>query len=122
MGLSFSSRQNTHLKEYEKYDSSLSYASGSFLFKSGNKNIYYSGDIGSADDLFLFEKEKIDLLITEVTHTSFEEILRVSEQLKPGKILLTHLNSEEISKLQSGIKSSGNNNIIIAEDGSLFSI
>ncbi len=120
-GFTFRSMQNAHLKEYEKYDSSLSFASGSFLFKSNNKSIYYSGDISSADDLFLFGAEKIDILVTETTHISFEEILKVSAQLKPGRILLTHLNDEEISKLQSGIKSSGNTNIEIAEDGSLVS-
>jgi ribonuclease BN (tRNA processing enzyme) len=121
-GLSFISRQNTHLQEYEKYDSSLSYACGSFLFKHGGKNIYYSGDIGSVKDLLLFKDFKIDLLITETAHVSLDEIINAVELLNPGKVILTHLTEKIVPELKSGVENIKNKPFIIANDGLFLSV
>jgi len=120
--LSFISRKNTHLKEYEDYDTTLSYACGSFLFISGNKNIYYSGDIGSADDLLLFSDYKIDLFITEGEHVNPEDIPGIAGKLNPGRIVVTHLSKEVAAELKTAVKSFKNKHVITAEDGLILSV
>ena len=120
--LSFISRKNTHLREYEDYDTTLSYACGSFLFISGNKKIYYSGDIGSADDLLLFSDYEIDLFITEGEHISPEDILSIAGKLNPGKIVVTHLSKEVTVELKTAAESFNNKYVITAEDGLILSV
>ena len=120
--LSFIPRGNTHLDEYQKYNPELNYISGSFLFKSGDGIVYYSGDLGSSEDLFMFDDYKINVFITEAAHVNLENILEVSEKLNPGKIILTHLEPENISALKRNIKSLNNPNIMIAEDGLKISV
>ena len=120
--LAFTARKNSHLDDYEKYDSSLSYACGSFMFRSGNINAYYSGDIGSGDDLYLFKDNKTDLFITEAAHVSLDNIFSAVDKLKPAKVILTHINDADTSGIKIDLEKSGRNNIIIAEDGLLISV
>lgn len=120
--LTFLSKKNSHLKEYEKYNSTLSYACSSFLFRSKGKYVFYSGDIGSPDDLFLFQGNKIDIFITETAHISAESILSVWEKLKPGKVILTHINNEDIDGLRMNLEKPFKEFIIIAEDGFTISV
>lgn len=119
--LCFTAKQNSHLDGYKSYDvkNVLSFASASFLFSDSKYNVVYSGDIGSVNDLFLF-KQKIDFLITEISHISRKEILEVYNKILPDKMILTHIADEVeesiktyIGSLQTGQKA----NIIIAEDG-----
>lgn len=120
--LTFISRSNSHLKEYEKYDPSLSYACGSFLFKYGGKNIYYSGDLGPSDDLLLFDDFKINLFITEATHINIEDLKKVNEKIKPGKFVLTHLADEDLAELKSKSRKNKNLPILFARDGIILSV
>jgi ribonuclease BN (tRNA processing enzyme) len=121
-GLTCISKKNTHLDEYQRYDPSLSYACGSFLFKSANKKVFYSGDIGSPDDLYLFKDDKIDIYITETAHVTFSNILSMSEALRPGKIVLTHLSDEDISSIKENLMNTKNDSIIMAEDGLILGV
>lgn len=119
--LSFICRRNTHLEKYEEYDSFLSYACGSFLFKYGSKNIYYSGDIGSVEDLLLFEDSKIDLFITEGTHINIDDLTKVYNKLKPHKMVITHLSDEDAKEIK--LKTINQDiPVIIAEDGLTLSV
>ncbi len=93
-----------------------------FSFKADGKNIYYSGDVGSVDDLLLFKDSKIHLLITEAAHISFDDIINVSETFKPGKIILTHLNEKDIPGLKNKMESTKDDFLIIAEDGLLLGV
>lgn len=120
--LSFISKQNSHLDEYKKYDTKLSYVSGSFLFKSGNKNVYYSGDIGSPRDLFLFEEYKVDIFITEAAHIDLDSILTVSKKLNPGRIYLTHVEEADLPYIKGFIDKTGNDKIYIAGEGSQIGV
>ena len=120
--LSFISRGNTHLQKYQKHDASLSYVSGSFLFKSGESNIFYSGDIGSAEDLFLFKDFPVNIFITETTHAAIDEIINAVRQLKPGKIFLTHLDDDDLPVLISKIENAKDFSFVIAEDGLYLSV
>jgi ribonuclease Z len=120
--LGFLTRGNTHLYKYKKYGSSISPACGSFLFSSGNKKIIYTGDIGSNEDLYLFKDTAVDIYITESSHIDFSDILNMSELLKPGKIVITHLSDEDIPGLKENIGKSKKDSIILAEDGLILSV
>lgn len=120
--LSFISKQNTHLDDYKKYDARLSFVSGSFLFKSENKNVYYSGDIGSSGDLFLFEEYRTDVFITEAAHVDLDSILSVSKKLNPAKIYLTHLEEKDIPLIKGVLDKAENRKIFIAEEGLQISV
>lgn len=120
--LVFTGKQNSHLRDYEKYDPTLSYACSSFLFRSKGKLVFYSGDIGSDEDLFLFKENKTDLFITEAAHVSIDSILRMSEKLEAGKVILTHLSDEDIKEIRVKLEKAKNDTIIIARDGMTLSV
>ncbi len=126
-GISFLAKQNSHLDEYVSYldERKSGYASSSFLIKLGEQSVYYSGDIGSKDDLYLFEEQKPEIIITEATHIKLESILRFVEVNKPEKVYLTHLNDdlelelrEKIEKLSSNLREK----IILASDGNTVTL
>lgn len=120
--LAFTGKMNSHLKEYEKYDTTLSFACSSFLFRSGGKFVFYSGDIGSANDLFLFRDYKIDIYITEAAHVSTDSIINMWETLKPGKVIITHINEEDIGGIRMDLEKVDSGSIIIAEDGLILRV
>jgi ribonuclease BN (tRNA processing enzyme) len=121
-GFTFISRQNTHLDNYERYAPSLSFACSSFLFKSDNQKVFYSGDVGSANDLYLFKDDKIDVYITEVSHVNFSNILSMSQILKPGRIVITHISDEDFPIIKEILINTKNNSIIIAQDGLILGV
>lgn len=117
----FTSKLNSHLDKYKKYDqeNKLGCASLSFLFKDDENSLIYSGDIGSENDLYLFS-QRVDWFITETTHIKIERLRDIHNKLNAGKLILTHIGDdfEEPLKifynsLQENIKSS----IILAFDG-----
>lgn len=117
---SFISKENSHLKKYLPYSSvyNLPMASPSFLFNYKDKNIFYSSDLGSIDDLFLF-KEAIEVFICEITHIDISELTSALEKLRIKKVYLTHIPEEKESEILKKIqkRSGGNGNIILAYDG-----
>ncbi len=118
--LSFTGRQNSHLNKYKEYvdERELNFVSSSILFEINGKKIFYTGDIGDREDLFLFEENKLDLMISEITHINLNDLLEAYKILKPHKLYLTHI-SDDDEKLLSNMTGM-NANIIPAADG--FSI
>ncbi len=122
----FLSKQNSHLDEYKKYDkkNELEFSCGSFLFRINKCEIFYTGDIGAKEDLYLFKDFKIDYIISESAHVNLEVILLAFNQLKAKKLFLTHISDEvefNLSKLK--IPSSSNKEKITAAfDGLEFSV
>jgi ribonuclease Z len=121
-GLAFTAKQNSHLKHNVQLDKSgrLSFICSSFLIRVKGKNIFFTGDIGDFSDLFLFEEHKIDIMISEITHVSIEELLDSFRRLKPEKLLITHLNEEDeihVSKLSYQLPAAERRKIISAFDG-----
>lgn len=119
--LCLTAKSNSHLNGYKPYDINnvLSFASASFLFSDSKYNVVYSGDIGSVNDLFLFN-QKTDFLITEISHISREEILEVYKKIQPDKMILTHIADEIEESLKTfidSLSSEQKSHIIIAEDG-----
>ncbi len=115
--LTFRARGNTHLDKYKRNAPALSLASSGLLFTSGDKKVFYSGDLGSVDDLYLFKDYSIDLYITEAAHVDIENILEMMKLLNPGEVILTHMADEDIQEISRKINGSGQTNIKLAEDG-----
>lgn len=92
----FTSRQNSHLDEYVGYlgKKKSGFACSSFLLALDKRKIFYTGDVGSSNDLKLFAGQKPDIMIAEVTHIQFESILNFIEEYNPGKVYLTHLSDD----------------------------
>lgn len=123
--VSFIIRKNSHIKrkaELINYSDSL-FNSASILLKTNNKNIFYTSDIGSKEDLFLFEEEKIDFLISESMHISIEDIFEAIKIYNPQKTFLVHYNDEDANKFSDWIlKSTHSDKIILATDGTTLTI
>ena len=94
--VNFVSKQNSHLDMYKKYSSAkeLKFECSSILFELNKKNILYTGDVGKKEDLYLFKSYKSDIIISEITHLSIEDLIEASNYLKPEKIYLTHISEE----------------------------
>jgi ribonuclease BN (tRNA processing enzyme) len=88
--------KNSHL--YNKYRIDYipdeKFISSSFLFSSEERNVFYTADVSDGEDLFLFD-EKIDFIISEVTHIQPEKLLQALVKYEPEKILLTHIDDEK---------------------------
>jgi len=117
----FISKLNSHLDKYKQYDSNnrLGFVSMSFYFKDDANSLIYSGDIGSENDLYLFN-QKVDWFITEITHIKKENILTLLEKSDPKEIILTHI-GDDFEKLLSEFHQSLPNHlkfrVILAFDG-----
>ncbi len=114
-------KNNNHLvklKSYPQYKN-LSFDSFSFLFADGKRNIVYTGDIGSTEDLYLFKENKIDLFISESTHITPGELINAHKSLAPGITILTHIADEDEESIHKQIHNfdKGSINIELAFDG-----
>ncbi len=123
----FISKQNSHLEKYKKFDENnlLSFSSSSFLFFIDDKKIFYTGDIGHKSDLFSFKDYEIDLLITEISHVSLEEINSAGIILKAKKIYLTHISDVDEENINSFFKSLNEDKrgkFVTAYDGLSFNL
>jgi ribonuclease Z len=120
--LSIEARQNSHLERNKEFDLSkrLSFSCCSFFIKAKGKNIFFTGDIGEYKDLLLFQEQKTDIMISEITHVAVEELLEAFGRIKPGKLFLTHLGEEEdekVTKLSYNLPVKERNNVVAAFDG-----
>ena len=95
-GIKVSAAKNSHIKNKYNvtyYPQEL-FISLSLLIEHGNGKIFYTSDIGSKDDLYLFNNVKINTLITEAAHVDFREIYAVCIKRKPDSVYLTHYDEE----------------------------
>jgi ribonuclease Z len=121
--ISFIPRQNSHLDSVSKLDDhkSRSYSSSSFLLSVDDNNIHYTSDVGEKNDLLLFRDNKIDCLISEVTHVNLEDIITAADKSHlQGQIILTHIDDDDVISIQKFIlklPSRLKKKIIIASDG-----
>ncbi len=94
-GMQFRGVRNSHINnkynvDYVPEENFLSY---SFLFSAGDKNIFYTADVGGSSDLLLFD-EKADFIIAETTHIPHEKFLQMLVKYEPEKIILNHIDDE----------------------------
>lgn len=100
------SKNNTHIDVYKKYGEVFKnyFSSSSFMFTIGDKKIFYTGDIGNEKDLYLFSDEKINYMITEITHISSEDIINASKKILPENLYLTHISDTDTKKIKKIIE------------------
>jgi len=93
--ISFKVKQNSHLDKYivDEKRTANNLISLSILFTLKGKKVFYSGDIGSAADLYLF-KENYDIIISETTHVNLNDLQTALESKKCEKLILTHIEDD----------------------------
>jgi ribonuclease BN (tRNA processing enzyme) len=120
--LSFTAKRNSHIVQKEnlrKYPKK-NFVSSSILFRIGNKNLFYTSDISSEKDLYLFSKEKLDFVISEAAHIKLEDLLSFYRETNPGKLFLTHYDDSaetNLKKWHKQLKPIDRKKIIISTDG-----
>lgn len=92
--LNITTKCNSHLEKYRVIKSfdNLSYTSLSFLFNDQENSVIYTGDIGSEDDLFLFQDE-VDWFITETTHIKPKSLIKLINKNLAKKVIITHIDN-----------------------------
>jgi len=125
---SFLARENSHLWDLEKYQikyPSLSLYCASFLFEFEGKKIIYTSDIGSEEDLLLFNEIIPDLFISEVTHISPLSLIEKIKTIEPDMAYLTHYADEDIpilSEIMANLPISQKEKIRLVQDGISFEL
>lgn len=123
----FTGRKNSHLNKLEGYKKiypSLNLFSGSFLFEIEGKKILYTSDIGSEEDLSIFDDINPDIVISEANHISLQSIIEKYQTLS-SRIILTHYSDddfESISEILASLPNSTKDRIEIARDSQIIEI
>jgi ribonuclease BN (tRNA processing enzyme) len=118
----FTARENTHLVKLSDYvkpdDKSL--ISCGFIFEAEGKSIFYPGDIGSRDDLYLFDKFKIDYIICECSHIDLHTIFAKYKQTGAERLFIIHISDEiepELYQWHDSLDEKEKQNVLITGDG-----
>ncbi|MGE5498306.1 MAG: MBL fold metallo-hydrolase [Syntrophothermus sp.] len=94
--------------------------SSSFMLFLDKLKVFYTGDISSREDLYLFKDEKFDIMVSEATHVDFDLLLEAFNTLSPAKLVLTHideLTEKNLYEWKSSLPDNLKDKIIIASDG-----
>ncbi len=120
--IKFIAKQNSHIQQKEflnNYPSEI-FVSSSFLFEIQKKKVFYSADIGSKDDLYIFENIKPDIMIVESMHINTNEIYESYNKINPKKLLLTHIDEpleKDLLKWYRRLPQKDKRKIFICYDG-----
>lgn len=122
-GFSVSAFANSHLDKYRSHDASgeAGFFSGSFLFSAGGKKIYYTGDLGSEEDLYLSD-EQPDIYITECTHVPPAAIKVLAKKFEPAMIILTHYSMNQAAALSEIVSKNPKLNLRLAMEGLMVDV
>jgi len=118
----FTIKQNSHIinkNNFKNIPDEL-FISSSVMLNIFDRNIFYTSDVGSKNDLYLFQPKKIECLISEAYHISFNEIIEYVNNTNPKKTFITHYNDNDESALKKSIKKFQKyspKKIILAHDG-----
>ncbi|MCD6346665.1 MAG: ribonuclease Z, partial [Bacteroidales bacterium] len=112
---------NSHLSQYSEWVTRLNLPnkmqSHSFQIEVGQKRLFYSGDIGSFDDI----REHLDsnnFVVMEMTHFDIEAFFDLAPTIDVGEFVITHLSgNDEVSKLNLMARKAGMHNFSTAVDG-----
>lgn len=115
-------KQNSHVDKYVKFDveNNLSLMSSSFLIRTDDISLVYSGDLGSKNDLTLFGSDQYEYLICEIMHIGFNDLLPLIHSDSIKKMYLTHIDDEDEQSIQDSVKAlppQSKNKVTIAYDG-----
>jgi len=122
--IKFLSKKNSHLNSnlLLKNVRKKKLSSSSFLFFVEKAKIFYTSDVGSAEDLYLFKDEKLDLLISESSHINYDDICIAEQKLNVKKFLLTHFTDEVENQIKKKISKNKNSKISLASDGQIINL
>ena len=121
-------KENSHLSKLQQYEDKyplLNLISSSLLFISEGKKIFYTSDIDTEEDLFLYPQIVPDLLIVDANHLNGSILVQAINKIKSGLIYLTHYSDEDIKKLDeilAMVNPDIQKQILIAQDGLSFEI
>lgn len=118
-GFNSLAKQNSHItNKHNINDEEIKFISSSFLLKVDKKKIVYTSDIGSSDELYLFDYIQADIFITESTHLSFSDIEKAAIIINPIKLYLTHIDNEtELKNWYNNLSEAQREKFLIAFDG-----
>lgn len=105
--------------------SNIPFVSSSFKLKTNSSNIFYTADLFSISDFDKFDLSDVDILITEITHLKFDDLINALQTFTLKKLYLTHIPDElreHLPALVENIQDSVNYEIIIADDGMEFEL
>jgi ribonuclease BN (tRNA processing enzyme) len=94
--------------------------SSSFLIRTNNASILYTGDLGNKNDLLLFDSTQYEYLVSEIMHISFDDLMPLINSSSIKKIYLTHIadeNEQTVSDLIKNLPPVSKNKITVAYDG-----
>ena len=125
--ISFVPKRNSHIlrkKILKKYPAKQ-FVSSSFLLNLGSSSIFYTSDVGSANDLFLFKNQQTNYLISETTHVTAGQVLSAAKTLNVTKLFLTHISDEDEKKITSwhkNLSEADKKKVKICYDGLKFNL
>jgi len=91
-GIKFKAVENSHLAGLRSiYPGDKSIVSFGIIFYLQDKKIFYTSDAAGASDLYGFGNEKIDILISEITHITYDEIIKGFRLSGASDLYLTHI-------------------------------
>lgn len=93
--LSFITRQNSHVQKKEGITTDFPFASASLAVKAGNSRLVYTSDVGSAEDLSLFDDLNYEIFISECEHIAPEDLIAFSKDRKDVSFYAIHYTDEE---------------------------
>lgn len=116
--------ENTHLHKYAHHIKSLMLPNRmqcySFDLQTGEKSLFYSGDIGAYDDL-KSHLDGHDFVVLEAVHFDFAEFLLHAPTIKAGKFVITHVSSDEsAAEIEAAAHAAGLTNLEMARDGMIL--
>lgn len=112
---------NSHLRKYADVVTKLEIPNKmqafSFQVQVGEKRLFYSGDIGSFDDI----RDHLDgshLVVMEMSHIDVEAFFESAPTIDVGEFVVTHLESDEMAAdLNESAHKAGMDNFCTAVDG-----
>jgi ribonuclease Z len=115
--------QNRHLMGYDQQIAEAhlpnQMQSYSLVILTAGKKIYYSGDVGGAEDIREVLSEP-DVVVTECMHLPPEELMALLTEKKVPRVILTHVPPELENKdayLLQLAEKNGMKDVLVAHDG-----
>lgn len=98
-------------------------SAGLYISVSGTE-IFYTSDIGSKKDLYLYDDKYPDLFIAEALHVDYEEVYNAYITSGAKDLYFTHYDHKSLPELEKFIsaKNTGEENIFIARDGLVITL
>ncbi len=88
--ISFLARRNSHIVNKRNLGTDFPFASASVRLNFGNTELVYTSDVGSAEDLTLFDDTKYDFFISECEHIFPEDVKTFAGGKENVSFFVTH--------------------------------